>query len=503
MYILRIIYITSLITIDTMKSFRITLTTIFILANFLMISCSSELPSSDISENNEKIGNDIVLPINDVRENMFNILSIIEGRKSRSVNKVISSEYMIHVGARSRSESDYRSFYVFNFENDEGFAIMTSDSKPSTLVALADSGNLVPDQPIDNPGLVCFLAKAGKKKTDDSDDSDDIWRWSGPYKDPNWRPYCYTEGSQHEVFQWDPGISKGDNSGPKPSTPNNPEEEYTIKYTNHEVICEVQPICLADWGQGSCYNGALDDISAGVKPKTGSLATAIGEIMFAYQYPVTLSGDTIPWTRMKARIPMINGTFDMKAKTIRSRLLKTLGSPENLDMQYGKDYSYASPENVMRTLAAFGYSGTGVLNDYDSQEVLSEIKNGYIAILGGSSTESGERMHYWIIDGCKEMTCFAEAYNSKNELVDTMTMVSRYLRCNWGCEGKHNGFYSANSFNATIDFTIKNIDDVITITPIDSTGVDKPVLMPTRRRSTDPDLQNYKYNLQAITGIRK
>lgn len=478
------------------KSFLILISAV---TSFLFISCDNDMISPQLNREGE-IDMQKPLTLEDARKGMFLALSLFDGTRSRNNERIISSEYLMRIAPRARSSANIHSYYIFNFDNDGGFAIMTADTQPSTLVALADSGHLVPNEPIDNPGLEMFLLRAASKGGDDDEPKTG---WIGWYIFPNWEPLRPDREDHHEVFQWVPGISKGGNSGPKPSTPNNPEEEYTIKYTNHEVVCEVQPICLADWGQGSCYNGALDDISAGVKPKTGSLATAIGEIMFAYQYPVTLSGDTIPWTRMKARIPMINGTFDMKAKTIRSRLLKTLGSPENLDMQYGKDYSYASPENVMRTLAAFGYSGTGVLNDYDSQEVLSEIKNGYIAILGGSSTESGERMHYWIIDGCKEMTCFAEAYNSKNELVDTMTMVSRYLRCNWGCEGKHNGFYSANSFNATIDFTIKNIDDVITITPIDSPGVDKPVIMPTRRRSTDPDLQNYKYNLQAITGIRK
>lgn len=459
-----------------------------------LVGCNSEMPSAQLNES----GSENVLKsmsVDKARTDMFDILAAIGSGRSRGKEKVVSSEYLIRFVSRARSVASGECFYVFNFENNEGYAIMTTNTEPSALVALADTGSLVPNVPIDNPGLVMFLSKV-----DDNGETKNgkiyTGGWVGWYQDPTRIPIDPNGIARHEVFQWDPTISKNSPSGPNTPTSGETEEKYTIKYTDYEVISDVPSLCKTKWGQDSPYNITLDAISEGIRPRTGSLATALGQMMCAYQHPQTIYGDTIPWAKLRNRV-LFN-----KENRIRANVLKMLGFPENLDMNYGQDYSFANPENVIRTLSALGYSNSGVLSEYNCEDVLSEVKNGYISIIGGSASENYERMHYWLVDGCEEVTCLAKAYNSKNELVDTMRMVSRYLRCNWGCNGEHNGIYSLSGFDASFE-PPKHIDDVITITPIDSPDVNKPVIMSTRRRSTDPDLQNYKYNLQAITGIRK
>ena len=68
-----------------------------------------------------------------------------------------SEEIKVKSSSNSEEEEDYF-VYVFNFEEDEGYAIISGDTRTVPVLAFAESGSLDEGVEVDNPGLMMFLA---------------------------------------------------------------------------------------------------------------------------------------------------------------------------------------------------------------------------------------------------------------------------------------------------------------------------------------------------------
>lgn len=290
--------------------------------------------------------------LEDARANLLEILcdvnSSTDSRGGFVGTKVVSDAFTVNLSEVESRATDRTLIHVFNFADNQGFAIMSADDRLPDLIALVESGTYSDIDGSDDYGdpdhpgrhLIDDIELFLKKNTDDEIDPK---RW------------CH-----YDTTQW------------------------------QKVICHPEMHCPVKWGQGSSayeYNLYCPTGENGIKCKTGCVATAVGQLMATYKYPASYGGYNFHWQDM-TEYPTINlcnntGYYDI------AYLLYHLGDFYNLDVHYGEDSSHASELNVSRTLENFGYSSPGVLSDYDNETVIDELRNGYPILICGIGNENG------------------------------------------------------------------------------------------------------------------
>ncbi|MBR5863741.1 MAG: C10 family peptidase [Alistipes sp.] len=331
-------------------------------------------------------------------------------------------------------------FHIFNFGDNEGFAIMSGDDRVEPLLALTFKGELTPETEIDNPGFEIAYSRMEDYYVERIGVADTI-----------------------------PSIGFDDPIPPRDSLPSlelpvrETQEDTLIYHTMKYGYCPVK------WGQGHPYNSYCYTDNNEIA-KTGCVATAVAQLMAIYQYPNTYNGYSFNWTEMRKSSPNATGTDQI------ARLMQQLGLSNNLDMNYGVSSSGASPSDIARTLRNFGYASGGQLIDYDAGQVYSELRNGYPVLLGGNDGDSG---HRWLTHGLMELRINYRGYNELDEVILSYSYFQGYYFLNnWGWNGNCDGFFLSEIF---APYSLPDYPD------------------PTR--SVDP--YNYQNNVTAVVGIRK
>lgn len=131
-------------------------------------------------------------------------------------------------------------------------------------------------------------------------------------------------------------------------------------------------------------------------------------------------------------------------------------------MSYGLSSSGAWEQNIPRTLKNFGYSNGGTFADYNKNTVLNELKSGYALAISAyaiktvtkkkflgitvKTTTSYSEGHTWVLD--RVMWRYRTKKTLNNGVITKIETESDYLvRCNYGWEGKDNGYYYADAFD--------------------------------------------------------
>ena len=376
----------------------------------------------------------------------------------------IGNAYSRPIGnkATRSSEDEEILIHIINFEDEQGFAIMAGDIRLPSLIALAETGSLNEDEPIDNPGLEIFM------------DGLNDWTITRP---PGWG------GGNGGLLPPDVDVTPGLGED---------IETYHV-YTNWEnKLYNGNGLCNVRWGQGFPYNNNCP-IKDGQHAVTGCVATAVAQLMSIYRYPTIYNGHTYNWTEMCKYITNTTYYYDLYrtgADDI-ALLMKELGKSSNLDMDYGKESSGAKSSNIKRTLKSFGYSNGGSEEDYNTSNVASDLKNGYPILLSGYMTQKHtlgipyyEDGHQWLAHGLMERSREDKLYTRSGHLLNQTTECYTYILCNWGWNGKADGYYLSNCFNPSEGPTY--LSDGKT------------------EGGTVNDIEyNFKYKVSSITGIRK
>ena len=366
------------------------------------------------------------------------------GAAERSLPPITSS-YSVGSHSSTRSNGEVEPyFHIFNFGNNEGFAIMSGDDRVAPLLALTFKGELTPDTEIDNPGF-----KIAYEMMED----------------------YYVE--QVSTF------SLGGGNGSLPIDPgDNPElERYSIVGDPVTIYHDMPTgFCQVKWGQEYGYNSLCPQIS-GELPPAGCTAVAVAQLMSMYEYPSSYNGFMFDWDDMKQYRGIPIGIPITDLSNI-ARLMQQLGLSQNLAMQYGLNGSGTTADRVPITFENFGYSNGGDDNSYNTDDVVDELLAGYPVLIGGSD---GYMPHMWLGHGVMEYHRKTYLYNGYDQLVSIFNLDLFYILCNWGKYGYDDGYYLSNVFS-------KN------------EGPRYPEPVSTR---SDVAEGNYQYNIITITNIRK
>ena len=368
--------------------------------------------------------------------------------------------------------------YIFNFEGDEGFAIVAADERvPEQIIACMESGNF--DLGADNPGLAIFLERVEDYIVQSIEKAE-------AYRDSLAQEiFLKLVAENPELADTTTKIAKP-NDTPLPSSSDSDPlagtytEVLNSRTFEWTTVSSVAPLTVVEWNQTDPYNRFTRVKGRnGDAPYTGCVAVATAQIMAYWKYPSSIDGYAMNWTEMCRytsdifRNHMFNNQWvgsvtDLNAPTTAvdniARLMERIGA--HVGMKYESDGSDADSDNAIKWLKQIGFSG-GEKSNYNFNLIKSSLNakrivygRGYSSILKkkflGLTLYTEKRGHAWNYDGyiCQsqrtDRTIVVIDRKTNKVLTSTSSTIYNYqdmVHVNWGWGGDYNGYYMSEVFN--------------------------------------------------------
>lgn len=387
---------------------------LIIIAAFL-VGCSNqdsielENTIADMQDNNNDIlSYEEALSIAESSISMLdhNSASTRSHEKSRKINCSEKKAYTNNIKTRADSDDNDTLIYVFNFEDNDGFALVSASRNTEALLAITDKGHCNPDEKSEIQGFELFVEMAKN----------------------------YVSNAKKT-----PILRK----------PQDPIVEIRDSITS---IChEIGPFVSVNWGQTlpegeSCPNGI-----------SGCANTAMAQIMSYYNYPTSINltylhPDSVlylDWSAMKAHSTghNRNSCVDQTTHDAISKLLRQLGALNN--STYYSNVTNTDEDNVPYTFTILGYPNSG-WETYSRSEVHYGLNNHKLYYMCGYSIGGG---HGWVFDGGDIVNStiyhYGRTATSGWFLMNISHETDYYLHFNWGWYGDCNGYFLEGIFDTT------------------------------------------------------
>lgn len=320
----------------------------------------------------------------------------------------VNSKKVFKIDPKTRTSSNINDtlIYVFNFENNEGFVLVSAPKNAEGLLAITESGHCDPDTLSGIEGFDLFIDKAK---------------------------------------EYIAGIS----SLPA-DTLVNVFQEYQY---NHNI---VGPYVTVKWGQNYtegefCPNGIC-----------GCAATAMAQAMSYYSYPSTMSLtypdadislQSFNWANIRSHNTKhhYDDCLITEKETHRStsRLCRQLGHKANSD--YRESGTWTSVSSLKNTMENYGYNTIG-WSQFNSSTCIGQLDNQHVMIMYGN--QNGENGHFWILDGYDIADYYIYTYIQTGNSAPVLDHISgphiaNFNHLNWGWYGVNNGYFNMGVFNTS------------------------------------------------------
>lgn len=337
---------------------------------------------------------------------------------TRSRNRTIKSCKPYSSSFTSVTRNEDPTFYVVNFNDNEGFAILSATDLLPEVLADTESGNLNPEGLIENPGMRIFM--------------DHLVQYSV--------------------------IIPPDIDVPRDSIEHG-NDPYTV-VTNWRIGVDRGPYCPMPWHQYSPYNKLCPTVYGGQHGYAGCAPIAFGLVMSYHKHPsnyINRKSNTVEytfnWNEMKR---------DTRNECSEStmHLLEILGRMQNLDASYtphgtGVELIYPGELQAIfvHTMTNFQYLQPHN-SVYDSISVENQLRQGLPVIASGCASnptifDPGDG-HFWVIDGFRQYDRDIKVVQDTD--TGTIELSSRteslkYIHCNWGWGNDSNGYFYNGVFD--------------------------------------------------------
>lgn len=332
---------------------------------------------------------------------------------TRSEERVVKSceLYVAQPTTRNSESSEEVSFYLINYENNQGYALVSTDSRTTPVYIYGDEGNLSISDIEGCPGLSLFMESA-------------------------------TQNYVAEIEQYNENISTN-NLIPFPGTDPGliPPDLLLLPtvcidgvyYFCKTIVTDVdtEPMVFAYWNQGAPYNKYAE-------PYTGCGINSVGQIMSYYEYPSSYNGYVYDWDVIKEQ-----STYQTEcaASNMIARLMYDMG--DYLNAKYEPDGTPITPEQSRELFIEFGYTCSPLTNytEYTSYLITQDLDARRPIWICGDDTEDG---HAWVIDAYRQTNTKKEYYQKVSPYSLCFISTSHsptYYRCIWGQIGRVNTSY--------------------------------------------------------------
>ncbi len=388
-------------------------------------------------------------------------------RNVQVIKKRIKKDYIKTKGQKEQKTD----MYLLNFENNQGYVLTSGDRRVPGVFAYNSVGNL--GDTIYNPGQNILLERI-------------MYYMEKKKEEFNKNRLKLAILAQEELFkklskkQQQELIKKGlfDEKGKRiiakivrndcfdlPNGNNNVEYEEPPRYSygSWETVYKKAPLVKTLWGQSGLYNNDVDRYCSGGSDKeapVGCVAVAVGQIIANHKKPTSFKGKYMNWNDMThinsgdmfSKIDYCN----IKGRADIQHLLAKLGDKDLLDMDYGCNGSGASTDDAVNTFHKLGYTATK--QDYNSDKIISEIKNNRPVYIRGNDIrkwidtpwwEFWTRDHYeykgghaWVLDGYVERFRKVTVTRRNNDCIRPDELSNPYTThtYNQNLELVHNNF---------------------------------------------------------------
>lgn len=366
-------------------------------------SCSKDVDLNSDSASKSEVSNKI--SVEEATANVIDFVNNINKTGTRAFGKEISianvSPVSIHNATRATDGIDTDTlFYVVNFSDSCGFAIASADKNDTPVLALVENGNYTYNENDSvNPGFEAFINAIIENKI--------------------------IQRASVSVMPEDPFVGGGGSYLPN----------------KFEVM---SPLLKTKWDQWSPYNTYCSNCP------TGCVITAVSQICsylqspknISYQYNSEFGQATMNWEKINQECSQNNGILlSSDTQEQVARMMRFWGI--TFEAEYSSTSTSAdSGDAVEKMRKNFGFNVTG-LSDYNIDNVITDLKCGNkIILMRGNGRYYHVALvvrqyvdgHAWVVDG------YIDQVKNNQE--------SKYIHCNWGWNGKYNGYFLSNVLNA-------------------------------------------------------
>lgn len=245
-------------------------------------------------------------------------------------------------------------FYVFNYENNEGFSIISADKRMVPILAQSDSNYFDFDSYKENPGLSYWLTTVEEHITFLRDSADNQTESDkGTNIAYGWIPSA-TSARTNDIEPCPPGGCGGGGS----------TESYG-------------PLIDRQWGQGCGFNDYSPSKSNGPcgRAPAGCGPVAVAKVMWYYRNRlgrITYNGVPINFNNM----PRVLTRYVTGEAPDLARLMRFIGDWIIID--WAADYAMAQPSKIPELFNFLGFSSE--LKDLTHSMVKANLRGGYPVI---------------------------------------------------------------------------------------------------------------------------
>ena len=326
------------------------------------------------------------------------------GTTRSSVLPLVSNFETLTVRNQTRSSEEVAPYYIVNFADNSGFAVLSADDRLLPVYAFSTSGHIALADTVTNPTLSYFFNTLLQQEADNLDTGDTLLNL-----------------------------------------------ENTSELTNKFTII-VNPL-LSDqvslWNQNEPYNEYCPN-----KYPVGCAALSVAQICSWYGIPEKFSFTenkntetiTLNWSNLRQALPTNSASMKILAK-----FLAYLGSKDLLDMRYKEGNSTIDTTlNIINTIKKLGFSKCNerTYNLQGAKALLENHNTPFIisSVFGKSEEKNGEFVlnfnptdgHIFIIDGIASNTLIV----SSPTIPPTYSSATfYYVHCVWGQKDHSNGFF--------------------------------------------------------------
>lgn len=358
--------------------------------------------------------------------------------------------------------------YVVNYSGDAGFAIISADTRLVDVLAYSDYGNI--NDTLDNPGVKLFMsgvydyADYMLNYLPEKGDSVAVHGMVLPKNSATTASRGYTGQKTLSAITEYPYVNEN---------PYYPPEEDDGYYYYQEIVEESSdwsgtvrgPVVKVNWGQDPPFNEYVPICpTTGYHMPAGCVATAIAQIMSYHKWPETIGSSYTSFTNLDWDV-LASRKYDYQFNDVDEKhqiatLFSYIGT--NVGMEYdcnGSRSNIGKAESAFRN--KFIYLSDGVVS-YSTHQVRSDLRdvNNIKPVYVRGADKDGNSAHAWVVDGFKDQQSIwlelaywyrYEGGDSPHELfvVDTLRAykdVKDYVHCNWGWDGRNNGWFYDNAF---------------------------------------------------------
>lgn len=360
--------------------------------------------------------NDYHVSLDEALATADRFLSGLESETTRSGEaRRVKSASLITLVPRTRSASDAvdGSFYLVNYEDERGFALLSADRRMLPIYAFSDTGSLYMQDTIDNKPLALFFENLKYKAA--------------------------TASSNPSTYIFD-----------------------GRKYITGAQVSPLLSMGARRWGQLAPYNDSCplirNENGELMNAPVGCTAVSVAQIMSYYKWPKSAGKTHFLWRSMNRGQSYNKVAF----------LMAWLGRKELLNINYN-DESSATMAGVKRAFMGMGYKAPDDYKDFDEAKAITILTNAKAvspkisgsgpllisSITINDQTKQGDG-HSWVIDG------YAKYVVDDTDLTPKLNQNYTYFHCVWGnTGGTANGYFymlSSNSIGDSMPGAINNND---------------------------------------------